>query len=168
MIPKLHWFVVRTYYKYLYNPFLIRRFKKVGKNLRLENGMFIKNPENMEIGENVKIGKNAHINAGGGLKVGNNTIISHRFTCITTNHDYKGKPPFRSRDGIDRPFRDKNLKKPVVVGDNVWIGINVTVIGGVKIGDNSIIGMGTVITKDVPKNSIVGSQPFRILKKRKF
>lgn len=54
--------------------------------------------------------------------------------------------------------------KEIVIGNNVWIGANVTVLKGVHIGDNSVIGMGSIVTKDIPSNSVAAGNPCRVVK----
>ena len=60
------------------------------------------------------------------------------------------------------PRAGKN--SPVVIGDNVWLGANVTVLKGVTIGENSMIGMGSVVTKDIPANVMAAGNPCRVIK----
>ena len=55
--------------------------------------------------------------------------------------------------------------KPVTIGDNVWIGGSVTILPGVTIGDNVTIGAGSVVTKDIPSNSIAVGNPCKVVKK---
>ena len=57
--------------------------------------------------------------------------------------------------------------KPVVIGDDVWIGQRVVILPGIKIGSHSIIGAGSVVTKDVDKYSVVAGNPARLIKQRK-
>ncbi|WP_285946812.1 CatB-related O-acetyltransferase, partial [Thomasclavelia cocleata] len=57
-------------------------------------------------------------------------------------------------------------KAPVVIGDNVWIGANVTILPGVTIGDYVVVAAGSVVTKDVPAYCVVGGNPARVIKKR--
>ena len=54
--------------------------------------------------------------------------------------------------------------KPITVGNNVWLGGNVTVLGGVSIGDNCVIGAGSVVTKDIPVNSVAVGNPCKVVK----
>ena len=54
---------------------------------------------------------------------------------------------------------------PIIIGRNVWIGSNATILQGVSIGDNSVVGAGAVVTKDVPANTVVGGIPAKIIKK---
>ena len=62
---------------------------------------------------------------------------------------------------------DQWLKeKPIVIGNNVWIGMNVVVLPGVTIGDNVIVGSNTVVNKDIPSNVVVAGNPFKIIKEK--
>ena len=53
---------------------------------------------------------------------------------------------------------------PVISGRNVWVGANVSILPGVTIGDNAVVGAGAVVTKDVPENTIVGGVPARVIR----
>ena len=67
---------------------------------------------------------------------------------------------------IDYVNRNKGLEygKPIVIGNNVWFGGNVTVLPGVKIGSNVVIGAGSVVTKDIPDNVVAVGNPCKIIK----
>lgn len=109
------------------------------------------------IKKNVHIGKNAFIRAEGGLFIGENTHISRNFVCYSVNHDYEGKR---------LPVDDNDVYKPVHIGKNVWIGINVVVAPGTHIGDGVIVGAGCVVAGKVPDLAIIGNPKYRLLKKR--
>ena len=100
--------------------------------------------------------KNVFINAcckfqdQGGITIGDGVLIGHNVTLATLNHDERPK------------FRQNIYPKPIKIGDNVWIGSNATILQGVDIGDGAIIGAGSVVTKDVPKNAIVVGIPAKI------
>lgn len=89
------------------------------------------------------------------ISLGGNVHITNNVTFVT-------------HDGGTLLFRkfqpDLEITKPIVVGNNVYIGTNAMILPGVKIGNNVIIGAGAVVTKDVPDNSVVGGNPARILK----
>lgn len=111
-----------------------------------------------DCGKNIEIGKNVFINSGchfqdqGGIIIGDGSFIGHNVTLATLNH------------GILPEDRGSLYPKPIIIGKNVWIGANVTIVAGVTIGDNSIIGAGAVVTKDVESNIIVGGVPARKIK----
>lgn len=75
---------------------------------------------------------------------------------------------FITHDGGTLLFRniipDLEITKPIVIGNDVYIGNNVIILPGVKIGNNVVIGAGAVVTKDIPNNVVIGGVPARILK----
>jgi len=79
-----------------------------------------------------------------------------------------GKKPYQPEPEIDSLIRKQSkVDSPIIIGNNVWIGANVTILKGVKVGDNSIIGAGSVVVKNIPKNCIVAGNPAKIIKERK-
>lgn len=90
-------------------------------------------------------GQNTIIHGGGGVKIGKYVIVSANCFILSSNHKF---------DSIEFPIMLQGDKqKGIIIEDNVWLGSNVIVLDGVKIGKNSVIGAGTIITKDVPPNS---------------
>jgi acetyltransferase-like isoleucine patch superfamily enzyme len=75
--------------------------------------------------------------------------------------DAKALAPFY----LDRPARPKLETRPVIISDNVWIGMNALVLKGVTVGENSVVAAGAVVTKSVPANCVVAGNPARIVKK---
>ncbi|MEX1019312.1 MAG: acyltransferase [Litorilinea sp.] len=133
------------------------RFGMCGEDVGIRYPCTITAPHHAKLGNNVRINRGAYIRAEGGLTIGDNTHIARNVTIYTINHDYRG-------DAL--PYDEGLIKKPVVIGENVWIGINVTIVPGASIGDGAIIGAGSVVAMDVPPLAIVGSAPLRILKYR--
>lgn len=111
-----------------------------------------------DFGKNITVGKNVFINAcchfqdQGGITLGDNCLVGHNVVFATLNH------------GFAPEERQSMLPAPIVVGRNVWIGSNSTILQGVIIGDNSIIAAGSVVTKDVPANAIVAGVPARFIR----
>ena len=87
---------------------------------------------------------------------------NHQMNAVTTY-------PFYIMEGWDQPvppLDEMPLKGDTIVGNDVWIGENATILPGVKIGDGAIIGMNSVVTKDVEPYTIVGGTPARVIRKR--
>ena len=141
----------------VYSVALPEQFEKCGKGVKIYYPFTISRIGNAKIGDNVHINGGAFINASGGLQIGNNVHIGRNLTIYTVNHDYLGQA---------LPYDDGLVKKSVKIEDNVWIGINVTIIPGTTIGEGSIVGAGTTVSRDIPPLAIVGSMPPRIIKYR--
>lgn len=115
-------------------------------------------PFTSDFGKNIHLGKRVFLNAGcrfqdqGGLHIGDDCLIGHNTVIATLNHDLAP-----SRRGDLHPA-------PVVIGNNVWIGANVTILPGVTIGDDAVIAAASVVTKDVPAKSLVVGSPARVIR----
>lgn len=108
--------------------------------------------KNIRVGEQVFINACCHFQDHGGVTLGDGCQIGHNVVFATLNHELAPK-----RRQITRPA-------PIVLGRNVWVGSNATILQGVTIGDNAVIAAGAVVTRDVPANAIVGGVPARILR----
>ena len=115
-------------------------------------------PFNTDFGKNIHIGENVFINSGckmqdqGGIHIGNDVLIGHNACLLTLNHDENPEN------------RADMLPQPIFIEDKVWLGSNVTVLPGVRIGEGAIIAAGAVVTKDVEANTIVGGVPAKYIK----
>lgn len=78
----------------------------------------------------------------------------------TQNHCYEDETKPIIQQGYTKT-------KPVVIGDDVWIGARAIILPGVNIGSHSVVGAGAVVTKDVPDYSVVGGVPAKVIKRRK-
>jgi len=109
------------------------------------------------IGERVDINSSSILSRNGVINIGNDVMIAPN--CVVTNSDFHnplvGK---RQQSGVE-------FDQDVEICDGVWIGMNCLILKGVTIGENSIIAAGSVVSKDVPANSVVGTNSLRILKK---
>lgn len=114
-------------------------------------------PFTADFGKNIKLGKNVFINSGcrfqdqGGITIGDGSLIGHNVVLATINHDY------------DPKNRGTMHLQPIVLEINSWIGSNATILPGITIGENSIVAAGSVVTKDVPPNTIVAGNPAKFM-----
>jgi len=120
---------------------------------------------------NVTIGENCSVNIGaiilgygsaeqpdGMITIGDNVRIAPRVMMVAANHNF---------DNLEISIRNQGLKhSPIVIGDDVWIAGNSVVTAGVKIGNGSVIGAGSVVTKDIPENAVAAGVPARVLRYR--
>ena len=111
-----------------------------------------------DFGKNITLGKRIFINSGcrfqdqGGVVIGDDCLIGHNTVLATLNHDLG-------------PSRRTDMHPaPIVIGANVWIGSNATVLPGVTIGDNAVVAAASVVTRDVPANTVVVGSPARVVR----
>ncbi len=128
-----------------------RLFAKTGKKITVEQNFY---GYNISVGENFYMNHNCVILDGAKVEFGDNVFIAPNCGFYTAGHP------------LDYETRNKGLEyaKPIKVGNNVWIGGNVCVIPGVTIGDNTVIGAGSVVTKDIPSNVVAVGNPCRVIK----
>ncbi len=91
--------------------------------------------------------------------IGNDVTMGPDVIIYTSSHEYKDL-------GIPIKRQGKRKQKPVVIGNNVWIGARCILLPGVKVGDNAIIGANTVVTKDVPANAVFCGSAGHVVKMR--
>ncbi len=137
---------------------LINRIKYLGEDSNLNGSkLFISHPHFLEIGRNVQIGNNAYFQSDGGIFIGDNCHISRNVTIYSSDHNFNGNAI---------PYDDSRRYSPVIIEKNVWIGMNVSILPGVNIGEGAIIGFGATITKNVRPFEIVTSSEQRVIGKR--
>lgn len=129
-------------------------FRSVGKNVFIEPDFIC------EMGNNITIGDHVFMNFGciifdmGEVTIGDNVMFGPRVGIYTTNH------AFNPEERIDNVV----ISKPVHIGNRVWIAADVKIVQGVTIGDDSIIGAGSVVTKDIPAGVIAAGNPCRVIR----
>jgi acetyltransferase-like isoleucine patch superfamily enzyme len=133
----------------------LKRIKNKGKNVSIVGYSRIVNAENLILGNNVRIGYNCYFFCKGGVEIGDNTILSRNITIYSSNHD------FNSGDMI--PYNSNYVHKKVLIGNGVWVGMNVNIIPGVTIGDGAIIGMNVTVSKDVQPGEVLVSNKNRVV-----
>lgn len=127
-----------------------------GKNINIEKGAHFSNE--MSLGDNSGIGINSQIAPY--VTIGNDVMMGPECIIYTSNH---------GMDRTDIPmWRQKSSEtEPVVIEDDVWFGARVIVLPGVRIGKGSVIGAGSVVTRDVEPYSIVAGNPAKVIRMRK-
>ena len=138
-----------------HNKLLKKLFKKY------DSKAFIEAPLRYDYGFNVSVGKNFYANYNlvlldsGKITIGDNVMIAPNVSFYTVDH------PIHPSD------RSTYLEqsKPITIENNVWIGGNVVILKGVTIGENSVIGAGSVVTKNIPKNSLAFGNPCKVVRK---
>lgn len=127
---------------------------ETGDNIHIESSFYCDYGYNISVGENFYANHNLVILDPTKVEFGDNVFVGPNCGFYTAEHPLN--PDVRNL-GFE-------FAKPIKVGNNVWFGGNVTVIGGVRIGDNVVIGAGSTVTKDIPDNVVVVGNPARIIK----
>jgi acetyltransferase-like isoleucine patch superfamily enzyme len=112
----------------------------------------------VSIGAKTVMGQECTISAYQHIAIGRECIVADRVMLIDFDHGVVE---------VERPIRLQGIyKRDVQVGHNVWIGYGACILRGVTVGNNSIVGTSTVVTRDVPENAVVGGSPARVIRMR--
>lgn len=134
-------------------------FKHMGDNVNIEHGAYFGSGKDVEIGNNSGIGINCHIL--NNTKIGNDVMMGPNCYMLESLHKYDRTDVTM----IEQGFSSERCK--VIIGDDVWIGRDVMIIGSKEIKTGSIIGARCVLTKSFPEYSVVGGNPSKLLRMRK-
>ncbi|MFA6264782.1 MAG: sugar O-acetyltransferase [Pseudolabrys sp.] len=110
-------------------------------------------------GNEIRVGRNVFVNQNctfydlGGLDIADDVMIGPNVSLITASH---------ALDPVQR--RTVTIGKPIAIRKNVWIAAGATVVGGVTVGENSVVAAGSVVTRDVPPNTLAGGNPARVIR----
>lgn len=128
-----------------------------------DNGLFETNNYLMISGSRIIVDKGAELRIKSGYMNFNSVIIAYK--KITIGSDVTIAPGVVIRDSDSHKTKKEGNTKEIKIGNHVWIGTNAVILKGVTIGDNSIIAAGAVVTKDVPKDSMVTGVPAKVVKR---
>ncbi len=131
--------------------------KLIGK--KVDESFKLFPPFNADFAKNITFGKNVFINSGckfqdqGGITIGDRVLIGHNVVLATVNH------------ALELEKKRKNHYAPIIIENDVWIGSNVTVLPGIRIGQGAVVAAGAVVTKDVAPLTVVGGVPAKLIKR---
>ena len=134
-----------------YNDLVKQIFGEFGQGSRLMTPTTVVRGKNVKIGKRVVIMNNSLFMSAGGITIEDDVLVAANAQLISNNHDPEEHMVITC--------------KPVVLKRNCWIGAGATILPGVTVGENAIVGAGAVVTKDVPDNSLVGGVPAKLIKK---
>lgn len=146
--------IILKFYTNYYTRKIKRKAKSCGTDLYLGNKSYVTN--NTYLGNHVSF-NGMQIFGNGKVKIGDYFHSGMGCQIISSFHNY---------EGTSIPYDDTFIDKNVLIGNFVWLGNNVTVLGGVKIGDGAIIQAGSVVVKDIPPYAIAGGHPAKVFKVR--
>ena len=127
--------------------------KQVDESFLLIPPFYTAGGDEIRVGRNVFVNQNCTFYDLGGLEIADDVMIGPNVSIITAAHPL---------DPSQR--RTTTIGKPIVIERNVWIAAGATIIGGVTVGENSVVAAGSVVTKDVPPNTFVGGNPARVIR----
>lgn len=154
--------------RFIRRPVYIRGRKSLSGCVGLTTGRFCRfdlegSRKTLFIGENCEMGDMTHIVAHEKVVIGDRVLIASKCFISDTNHGaYKGS---RQDDPNTPPNRRTLVTKPVIIGNNVWIGENAVILAGAELGDGCIVGANSVVSSVVPANSMVAGVPGTIIKR---
>ncbi|WHH58608.1 sugar O-acetyltransferase [Petroclostridium sp. X23] len=137
-----------------------KRLEIIKKLIAAKGAFHIEAPFNCDYGYNIEVGENFYANYGciildvNKVKIGDNVLLAPNVQIYTAAHPI---------DPLER-LTGKEYAKPVIIGNNVWIGGGAIICPGVKIGDNVTIGAGSVVTKNIPDNAVAAGNPCKVIR----
>lgn len=161
-IPLTHW---RLHFKTTADKLCKRKFAKFGKHSEFRPGSFAVTCSRIEIGDHVVIRPGCYLfadpsDAGGKIVIGDHVLIGSGVHFYTTNHAFSNTqiPIFF------QGFPDRTTLDSINIGNGSWIGANCVILAGVEIGENSVVGAGSVVTKSFPPRVVIGGNPAKVIK----
>lgn len=149
-------------------PFYVRREGNIsiGKGFSANAGLVIDvygKESKLEIGENVIANYRLHIGVCNFVSIGKNTLFGS--DCLIMDHSHGSYQGEDSSPPSTPPNKRKLFTNPINIGINCWLGDKVSILPGVSIGDGVVIGAGSIVTKNLPSNTIAVGNPAKVIKK---
>lgn len=143
---------------YLLRRLLLRQLiGKQGESIIVKQHCYIGQGKGLRVGDRSELGQNARIDQH--VTIGSDVVMGPDIVIMTNAHAF---------EKLDVPVRAQGAlpNRPVIIGNDVWIGTRVIIMPGVTIGDQAVVGAGSVVTKDIPARAIVVGAPARVLRYR--
>ena len=136
--------------------FLLKRIIEIGDNTSVQSGFQFGLRDVVKIGNNCQINEDVYIQS---AIIGNYVLVAQRVALLAVTHHF---------DDVNTPIimQGSTPVNPPIVEDDVWLGRNVVVMPGIRIGKGAIVGAGAVVTRDVPAYAIVGGVPAKLIRYR--
>jgi acetyltransferase-like isoleucine patch superfamily enzyme len=131
---------------------------QVGRRTIYYPGVWIAPPRGLIVGDDVDFALDVIVVCSGGVRIGSRVLIGYRTQINSSNHNIPA--------GRARIHGGGHERKPITIGDDVWVGANCLIMAGVTIGEGAVIAGGAVVTRDVAPYSVVGGVPARLIKVR--
>jgi acetyltransferase-like isoleucine patch superfamily enzyme len=148
-------FIKRKIMKFYAQKKVKRLAAETGDQLHVNNSSKV--TEDTHLGDNVNF-NGMSIHGKGTVTIGDNFHSGEDCVIMTSNHNYN--------NGSAIPYDDTYIHKDVIIGDNVWLGRQVTILPGVTINEGAIIQAGSTVTKEIPKGAIAGGHPAEVFDQR--
>jgi len=120
-----------------------------GRDSHFSRGLIIYKGFNISIGERASVGEHSMLHAHGKISIGNDFLAAPGLTINSGGHDVISMKPYAAT---------------VTIGDRVWCGVNVTILPGVTVGNDVVLGAGSVVNKDIPSSVVAAGNPTRIIR----
>ena len=134
-----------------YNALVKEIFGEIGEGSRVMTPTTVVRGKNVKIGKRVVVMNNSLFMSAGGITIEDDVLVAANSQLISNNHDPQE--------------HDILTCKPILLKRNCWIGAGATILPGVTVGENAIVGAGSVVTKDVEANTVVGGIPAKLIKR---
>lgn len=156
--------MLRRHIDLLLRRLAVRKNVTVGSCFHVGPGSILWAPRSLVVGRDVYVGKNVTVEVDG--EIGDGVLIANLVGIVgRTDHDQTEVGVSIRRSKWVGEFPDR-LSRPTIIGSDVWLGYGAVVLSGISIGDSSVIAAGSVVTKDVPVNSVVVGNPARVVGSR--
>lgn len=147
------------------NSILVKLFGSIGENVSIDTPFHCDHGKNIFLGNDIIIGMNCTFVDNSPIRIGNRTLIASNVQLYTSSH------PILPEERLVPDWKEKNTTffktyaRPIEIKDNVWIGGGSILLAGVTIGENSVIGAGSVVNQSIPANCVAVGNPCRVIRR---